>query len=327
MKMSAKLLVILFCVAFTLQNSHAQTNWNGYVQFRFNATDASTAGFSVRRAKAWLNGEVPGAEKLYYKVMGIFKYNGSGSFGLLDVYGEYRFGNGFVRFGQQIPEFSLQRFQPDWRIPVVERAKVIDALIPAAESSARDIGVQFNWQPIPSKLNLYLGVFNGNGANVNNKKTFKLLYTFRSTYQIDFDKNSKLNFGFSLAYRKANKFELKKIFGKNRLFTGKDLRYGFETILTISKLIIQGEFIEAKLENEKANGFYVLSRLNISGRDQLVVGYEDYNDINSSTSDREWITAGYNRLLNEHKLKVMLAARAQLQGDYELISQIQLFFN
>ena len=41
-----------------------------------------------------------------------------------------------------MPDFSLQRKQPDYAIPLDERADVVNALVPGAETMARDIGLE-----------------------------------------------------------------------------------------------------------------------------------------------------------------------------------------
>ncbi|NOX19308.1 MAG: hypothetical protein GXO87_13635, partial [Chlorobi bacterium] len=142
------LLLFLSAIILFAQNNKTTFEWNGYGQFRLYKINNDYQGFTVRRVKLWVKGSVPNASAFGYKVMGIFKYNKTGYFGLLDAYGDFKFSNGYLRFGQQIPEFSLQREQPDWKIPVMERAEVINRMIPAAQSSARDIGLQVHWSPV-----------------------------------------------------------------------------------------------------------------------------------------------------------------------------------
>ncbi len=321
-------IVILLLTGLTFAQKLNKTfEWNGYGQFRLYKINNDVQGFSVRRAKLWVKGNVPNANSFSYKVMGIFKYNKTGYLGLLDAYGEYDFGKSYLRFGQQIPEFSLQRMQPDWKIPVVERVTVIDALIPAAQSSARDIGLQVHVKPVKNIWQIAAGVFNGNGANLKNHNSSNFLYTVRSTVKINFAKNYSWHLGGSVMYRKANQDEFSSVFGKNKLFTGDDFRFGIESLLKFNKIEIQAEYIEAHLGNEKAYGYYAYANYNISDKDQLIINTERLVDLDKATNDDMWLDIGYNHLFANNDVKLMISGGTQFNDNYKLTTQIQLFFN
>jgi hypothetical protein len=324
-----KILTLILCVS-SIIFAQTETNnfeWNGYAQFRLYKISDNYQGFMIRRAKLWVKGNVPNESSFRYKVMGIFKYNKTGYFGLLDVYGEFLFSNGHLRFGQQIPEFSLQREQPDWKIPVVERAAVINRLIPAAQTSARDIGLQASWEPINSVLRIAGGVFNGEGSNIKTHGSANFLYTLRSTVRINIVQNYSLSLGSSIMFRKADNADFSLIFGKENLFTGNDFRYGFETLLKLNHVEVQAEYIGADFSGQKAFGYYVYVNLNFSEKDQAVVSAEKLVDLNNETNDDLWIIAGYNHLFFGHKVKLMASGGTQFKDNYTLTAQLQLFFN
>lgn len=309
------------------QNNKQKFEWNGYGQFRLYKINNDSQGFMIRRAKLWVKGKVPNKDSFSYKVMGIFKYNKNGYFGLLDAYGEYSFKTGYLRFGQQIPEFSLQRLQPDWKIPVVERTSVIDRMIPAAQSSARDIGIQAHLNLLSRNWQIAAGIFNGNGANIKNHRSSNFLYNVRSTYKLNIGDNYYWHIGASVMYRKTDQSDFSLIFGSNNLYTGDDFRYGIETHLKFNKLEIQAEYINADFNEQNAHGFYAYANYNITNKDQLVLQTEQLIDLNKNTNDDPWLNVGYNHLFSEHDLKLMVSGGTQFNDNYSLTTQLQIFFN
>jgi phosphate-selective porin len=322
-------ILLLISTLNLAQNADHKIEWNGYGQFRIYKLNNLSEGFMIRRTKLWVKGSVPKIDIMYYKVMGIFTYNRSGFFGLLDAYGEYRLGDGYLRFGQQIPEFSLQREQPDWKIPRVERASVINRLIPAAQSFARDIGVQIHLQPVKNVWQIAAGVFNGDGANLKKHDSANFLYSARSTAKINFAKNYSLHIGGSVSYRYALDQDFFLIFGRDNLFTGDDFRYGIESLLKLDKLELQAEYLEAHLGNKKAYGYYAYLNYNFSKKDQAIISFEQLSDLNENTDDSPWLIAGYNHLFASHKIKLMVSGGKQFNdnNNFSLTTQLQIFFN
>ena len=328
MKITRILFILFFVSALTFAQKNKNTfDWNGYAQFRLYKTNNSVQGFRIRRAKLWVKGKVPKADSFTYKVMGIFKYNKTGYFSLLDVFGNYNFSTGYLRFGQQIPEFSLQREQPDWKIPVVERASIINKLIPAAQSNARDIGVQVHLNFLDNNFQIATGIFNGNGANLKKHSSANFLYSLRSFYKIKFSKNYWWHIGTSLMYRKANNTNFSLIFGKDNLYSGDDFRFGFESLLKLNNLEIQAEYIKADFNGSVSYGYYVLANYIISTNDQVVISSDQLIDLNKNTDDAPWLNIGYNHLFTEHKLKLMINGGTQFNDNFSLTAQMQLFFN
>ncbi len=302
-------------------------NWNGYTQIRFYKKNNDSQGFIIRRAKLWVKGNVGSLNELSYKVMGIFKYNKTGYFGLLDVYATYNFGFGYVRLGQQIPEFSLQRLQPDWKIPVIERAESVNKLIPAAQTSARDIGIQTHLAFSNKRINVAAGVFNGNGANLKNHNSADFLYNLRSFFVFNITDKTYLHLGASAMYRKVKNADFSTILGKGTIYTGKDFRYGIETLLKLDKVQIQAEYLKAIFGDYKVDGYYALISFNATPKDQFVISTEILNDLNTNMQDYQWLKVGYNRLFESHKLKLMVHGGTQFHNEFYFITQLQYFFN
>ncbi len=166
LKFKVHLIIITLIAAFQF-NLFAQEkiNWNGYLQFRFSDDYYNQAGFSIRRAKLWLNGSLPTANNNWsYKLQANFFQQSKYQFLLQDVYVKYSTGFFEAAIGQFVTDFSLQRKQSDYLIPLVERAAVINALVPASETMARDIGVEAKLI-LNNNGSFSLGFFNGNGAN------------------------------------------------------------------------------------------------------------------------------------------------------------------
>ncbi len=309
------------------QNPVYSFEWNGYGQFRFYKSSNRTQGFMVRRTKIWLKGNLPYTNNFSYKVMGIFTYNHTGYFGLLDFYGDYNFNSGYLRFGQQIPEFSLQRLQPDWKIPVIERSEVINKLIPAAESMARDLGLQMHLNLINNIWYVTVGIFNGNGANLKKHNSAHFLYTLRSGFNSDVSKKFRFQLGTSIMYRYDDNYILSVKSGNDGIYTGNDFRFGFDARIILYDFEIQAEYIRANFNGITAHGYYAYVNFNFTPKDQFVLLTEQLIDLNNSTDDKPWLKTMYNHLFAKHKLKLMISGGTQFNNNYSASIQLQLFFH
>jgi phosphate-selective porin len=310
--------------------SQAKVEWGGYLQTRFFDDFRSNTGFSIRRAKLWLDGPVPVGDNLHFRMQGIFRYQTSGTFMLQDVYGEYRMPFGFVRAGQFVPDFALERQQGDAFIPLIERAAVINALIPSGDTYARDIGAEFVLEPKETGFHTSFGVYNGNGGNTKSNEDRRFLYTNRTTYDIRFTDNLSWTSGFSVAYRNKNDLSFPSILGSGKTFSGEDFRWGVETHLKSKSWEIQGEYIQADLENQKSLGYYVFGDYDLDSLNEVVLSTEKLEVTNATYSSEPWYIVGYSHFFNGHKEKVLVDARTQYLEDrtnYGATIQFQLFFN
>jgi hypothetical protein len=305
-----------------------RVDWHGYAQLRF--TDGSDiAGFAIRRAKLWIEGPVPVDTHLHVKLQGLFRPADAGAFVLQDVYAEYRWELGAARVGQMVPDFALQRQQPDYAIPLVERAAVINVLVPAATTMARDVGAQLTLGPAHGPWHASVGLFNGNGANhlANDDKRF--LGTARATYAVALPGGVQWEFGGSASYRRSAGLDLGPDLGARIPFAGTDIRWGVESRLTASQWELQGEFLHAALDTASAWGWYALAAYSITPRNEIVVSAEQLRIPNPEVAGDPWYIVGFNHYIARDNAKVMLDGRAQPAGpgtNYAAVAQLQLFF-
>jgi len=325
---------ILFISVFliglnSISFAQQKINWNGYLQYRFSDNYLNQTNFSVRRAKFWVDGLLPIHNSNWgYKLQANFLQNSKYQFELQDVLVKYKINNYEITAGQFVPNFSLQRKQPDYIIPLDERADVVNSLVPGAETMARDIGVELKLSD--NKTGSFsLGFFNGNGANiVSNEKNF--LYVNRGSLNLIDNSKSKLELGYNISYRDAHNFQFCKIFGNNFLFTGNDFRFGFEGELNFGNFELQSEYIQADLGAEKAYGYYALADYIFADENLLILSVEQYNDLNPSTIDNPWYIVGYSYLIKGNDIKISLDNKFQFTNSKtNSIStlQIQYFFN
>ena len=338
--LKADIIIIAALLLITVINysSFAQQkiNWNGYLQYRFSDNYLNQTNFSVRRAKFWAEGLMPlGNGNWGYKLQANFLQKSKYQLLLQDVLVNYKIKNFSgsntmweVTAGQFVPNFSLQRKQPDYIIPLDERADVVNALVPGAETMARDIGVELKFAD--NKIaSVSFGFFNGNGANnISDRKNF--LYVSRGSMFLLNNTKSRIELGYNLSYRNAHDLKFGKIFGNNFSFTGNDFRFGFEGELNIGNFELQSEYIQANLGIEKAHGYYVLTDLLIDSKNLLTLIIEQYNDLNPLTVDKPWYVIGYSYFLQGNDIKFSLDNKFQFAPDRTnalTTLQIQYFFN
>jgi phosphate-selective porin len=323
---------ILHLIAATLllprlSLSQQKVDWNGYLQYRFTDNYLDQTAFSVRRAKLWLNGTMPeDAHSWNYKVQAMFHQQAQFDFLLQDVFVNYKSNDFEITAGQFVPDFSLQRKQPDYVIPIVERAAVVNALVPAAETMARDIGVEAKASGNPGSISF--GFFNGNGANsLSNKRNFLLVQ--RSTVSL-LNADAIVQLGYNLSYRHATTLQCAKMLGPGIFFSGNDFRFGFEGRFVLNGIEIQSEYIEAHLGRAKASGFYALADYLITPEHRVTLSIEKLKDLNPATQDDPWYILAYSYLIKEDQIKLSLENRFQpTAGNTNVLTilQMQYFFH
>ncbi len=321
----AGLLVLSTHTAF----GQSKVNWNGYLQYRFTDNYLNQTDFSVRRAKLWLYGSVPANEGQWgYKLQAIFHQKVKFQFLLQDVFVSYKINDLEITAGQFVPYFSLQRKQPDYIIPLNERADVVNALVPGAETMARDIGIELVLEDLKTGF-LTFGFFNGNGANnVSNEKNF--LYVNHGSLLLLNNPRSKMELDYSLSYRHAHNLQFSKIFGNNFSFTGNDFRFGIGGKLNIGRFEFQSEYLEAHPGSQKAYGYYALCDYLLASKNLITLSVEQLYDLNSSTVDNPWYSLDYSYLFKGNYIKLTLDNRVQFTSaktnSYTTL-QFQYFFN
>lgn len=299
--------------------------WNAYTQLRFTSNFSDVNSFSMRRLKFWLN-STPGFNKHWgFHIQTTISSNQNEEFFLQDVQVFYRRSNLKINLGQFVPQYSLQRFQPDYKIPLTERAPVINALIPNGTLGVRDIGVEVNYTSPNKNLESWLGIFNGYGINEYRFYNSGILLTHKTMLHFF---NHNLSTGYSLMYRKADDLKLILVLPDSVSYTGIDYRYNLFARFQSEKIQIQAEYLWASLDNKIADGYYILAVLNL-GKNQLFASWNQYNDLIESTNSSPIVHLGYNYLVDSNKLKIMFDNGVQISNgnlkNYFATIQLQLF--
>lgn len=320
---------IALIIAFNLlAKAQQKIEWNGYVQYRFTDNYLNRTNFTLRRTKFWLKGNSPAGEGTWsFKVQANFLQSSEYRLQLQDAMASYSLNNFQVTAGQFVTDFSLQRKQPDYKIPLTERANVINALVPGAETMARDIGIEVKFDKNETG-SFSLGFFNGNGANnVSNNRNF--LFVNHGYIYLANKPDKKFRLGYSLSYRDASGCRFSKIFGSGISFSGKDFRFGVEEFASIGNLQLQSEYLEAHMGSRKASGYYALANYTVAAKNLVTFSVERLKDLNASTNDDPWYTIGYAYLLNGNKVKFSLDNGFQFVSNgtnFLTTIQVQYFF-
>lgn len=333
LKTAAVTMVLLLTVG-TTSTAFSQTSywphWNGYIQTRFSSDFDNSSEFTIRRAKLWVYGTVPKADFITYKIQLNYRSFKDESLMFQDAFAEFNFHSwGKVRAGRFVPDFMLQRMQPDYEIPVLERADVVNGLIHNEKQMARETGLTYFFQNDTLPLHFSLGVFNADVDKATHSKDNYLLYTSRLVYKIINHKNIQLNVGGSAAYRRLDKTTLTTIYKPDSLISGNDFRWGIEAQFHWNNLELQGEYIQADINHDIAGGYYGLANYTFSKKYQAVLLTQKYNDLNPTTNDNAWYGLGFNYLFKGNT-KLMTDFKTQQAGtktNYLGEIQLQVYFN
>ncbi|NOZ46339.1 MAG: hypothetical protein GXO79_06115 [Chlorobi bacterium] len=304
-------------------------DFNGYIQIRGISNFDDYTSFLVRRLKLWLKSEPEFSKRWSYKLQTTITSLQQQKFFLQDVEIGYKTGLLSFDIGQFVPQYSLQRFQPDYKIPAIERSKPINVLIPDGTLGVRDIGLQVNYKTKNKSFATHLGIFNGYGIKEYRFNNQGYMITHKSEYNISVKKN-KIKFGYSLQYRKAENLQLRFIFPDTIKFSGNDFRYNLFARFKSKAMELQAEFLNARLNSSNVYGYYFLSAFNIN-KNQIVLSFEDYNDLIKETADKPYYRVGYNYLVKDYKIKLSFDNYFQINDDkiknYYASIQLQIILN
>jgi hypothetical protein len=307
--------------------STSKVTWNGYAQLRFTNNFNDVNSFAMRRMKLWVKFTPEFDNHWGYKVQTTITSIQNEKFMLQDVEAFYQITHFKLNLGQFVPHYSLQRFQPDFTIPLTERAEVINALIPNGTLGARDIGIEGNYTSTTQKLQTWLGIFNGHGIKDYKLDNEGILLTQKTAFEIF---NNHLYAGYSIMFRRADQLRLSHIMPDSVIYSGNDFRYNLFTQWHSKMWNVQAEYLQANLDGKIADGWYLLANVNL-GKNQLVASWNKYNDVIESTVNDPEFHLGYNYLANGDKLKLMLDNGIIVDDDaineYFMTLQLQLFFN
>jgi len=304
-------------------------DFNGYIQIRGVSNFDDYTSFSVRRLKLWLKSKPEFSEHWSYKIQTTFSSLAQEKFFLQDVKIGYKTGLFSFDIGQFVPQYSLQRFQPDYKIAPIERARVVNALIPDGTLGVRDIGLQVNFKTKNKLFETHLGIFNGYGIKEYRFNNQGYMLAHKSKFNIPANQG-KIKIGYSLQYRYAENLQLRFIFPDSILFSGSDFRYNVFAMYESKPFEIQAEYLTANFDGQKASGYYILSAINLN-KNQIVLSYETYNDLIKETTDKPYYRLGYNYLIKKYKLELSFDNYFQLNDNkiekYFASIQLQIFLN
>lgn len=331
--MKNKIFWLTFLLFLGYLSSVAQNNlpkWNGYIQSRYANDFDEISEFSIRRAKLWIYGDVPKLDFLSYKVQMVYRSFKDQSLLLQDALVDIKLNpSGKIRVGRFVPNFMLQRMQPDYKIPVLERAFVVDGFTHNEKQIAREMGMSYIYGNDTLPLHFSIGLFNANLDKPAHTTNMNLLYTTRVFYHFFRQRDFQLNFGASFSYRKINDLTLTKIYQPDSLISGDDYRYGTELKMHYKKWALQTEYLEAQINKDKAYGWYVVTDYSLNKHYQIIVLTEKYKDLNPATNDSQWFGTGLNYYFTKNT-KFMTDFKAQKSGiSYNYLGEVQLqiFFN
>jgi len=329
---NSKYILLFFLMTGTVQSFAQNTDepkvsWNGYTQLRFSTNFNDVNTFAMRRMKLWVNSAPGFSQHWGFHVQTTISSNQDEKFFLQDVLAFYKQGQFRINMGQFIPQYSLQRFQPDFEIPLTERAGVINALIPNGTLGVRDIGVEAQYSTKEKEVQAWLGAFNGYGIKEYQLNNSGFLLTQKTTFNI---LNNHFHTGYSVMFRQADQLNIPGVLPDSVSYTGNDFRFNLFAHWHTKRFNIQAEYLQANLDGKMANGWYLLAHINY-GENQVVASWNFYNDIIESSDYLSTIHLGYNYLLNEDKLKIILDNTIQIKEgrimNYIGVIQLQIFFS
>ena len=172
------IIVLLNLISINSSFARQKVNWNGYIQTRFASDFEKFIEFAIRRAKLWIYGNVTKADFISCKIQMNYRFYKDEVLMLQDACADIRLKT-FVKIhaGRFVHDFMPQRKQPDYKIPVLEHALVINSFIHNEKQMARETGLQYLFQNDTLPLHFSLGVFNANVDNPTQSKDNFLLYT------------------------------------------------------------------------------------------------------------------------------------------------------
>lgn len=309
-------LVLLASAGLSAQSLAAQETpaWHGYTQVRYGRADPTT-GFSIRRAKLWMTGPVPGVSRVSFRVQGIFRNGAAGGLVLQDVFADVGVFRGTLRVGQFVPAFSLERSQPDYLVPLIERAAVVETVIPGARTMGREVGAQLSMASRSGAVDVAVGLFNGSGGNRVPGVDGDFLTTGRLLLSTRFGAGMHASFGGSVAWRRTHGTDVGSLHTAGSGFAGSDFRWGGDVRLGCSGWGIQAEYLHTELEDQVSRGFYVLSDLAVTPRDNVTLSVERL-DTPTTVRSEPWYVAGFSHLLgNSNPAGSASAFPTRLMGD------------
>jgi hypothetical protein len=266
------LLSLLFTSSALLAQSSPAVKLSGYLQAReVYQSDIGLTG-SINRARLAAGGNV--LEAVTWRLQGEFRTGsvgtGRASVSLQNAYVRYAPKLWAVEIGQFKTPFTRDFITSLADIETADRSTVVDSLAPK-----RDIGIMAEFTP--GRIQLWAGLFNGEGQNVTSNADSSALGVGRVAFRI----LPQL----SLAVNGARYF-------------GDSTRYGADVAYEGSRVTLKGECIGQARDGPPAAddwGWYGLAAMNLLRSIQAVAKYEEFArpGVSPDVKNRGW-TAGVN---------------------------------
>ncbi len=330
--MKRKLLFMVF--ALTMIFSYAQDkkgnffdymDINSYIQLRTTTNFKNTTNAYIKRLKAWIKSRPRYSEHWGYKIKVVIS-SSSKRFILEDAKVIYSSGIFLLELGQLSPQYSLERFQKDYNIPALDRATTINTIIPNGTIGVRDVGVQLNIVPKQKWLKTHIGIFNGYGI----KKYQFNNQGYLITHKTELMPLKNLLLGYSLSFRRAYNLAIPKVIPDTVLFTGNDFRYNFFVKYQNKDIWLQGEYLNASLNNLTAYGYYLLSAYTFK-KNQISFSYEQYHSTFDNGHSLPYYSIGYHYFIDGYKIRLSLGNKFQIDNskmkNYFTSLQFQFFIH
>lgn len=284
--------------------------WSGYLQARETwQKDAGLTG-SINRARLTASGGI--AADFTWRVQGEFRTgnvgNGKASVSLQDAYIRWKHGHLGVQAGQFKTPFSREFLVSLADVETADRATVVDSLAPK-----RDIGVMADYD-LPERLQLFAGVFNGEGINTTTNRDSTVLGVVRAVVRL----HRNVTVGANVA----------------RYF-GDSTRFGADVNFEGPRLTIRAEVVAQSrdsLGGARDRGWFLLGAYKLTDRVQVVGKVEDFQrpEFGRGQENRAW-TGALNLLLAGPAVRLTAAYIHRRVGDpgtstETLLSQLQVRF-
>lgn len=283
---------------------------SGYLQARETwQKDIGLTG-SINRARLTAAGGI--ATNFTWRIQGEFRTgnvgNGKASVSLQDAYIRWKHEDLGLQAGQFKTPFTREFVTSLPDLETADRATVVDSLAPK-----RDIGVMVDYDLHP-RLQVFAGVFNGEGANTTANRDSTVLGVARAAVRLHRD----VTIGANVA----------------RYF-GDSTRFGADANFEGSRVTIRAEVVAQardSLGGDRDRGWLLLGAYKVTERLQLVGKFEDFQrpEVGGGQDNRAW-TGAVNLLLAGSSVRLTCAYIRRRIGDpgaitETLLGQLQVRF-
>lgn len=258
--------------------------------FPFSPSPGNHSGFSVANARVQVYGELDG--KFGYQLQA----NAIKSPAVLDANVYYNFTPALtLKAGLFKSPFSGEYLTGAASIDFVNRSAAVNQLAPK-----RQIGLQLGGTFSDGLFRYKVGMFNGNGFDINENRDNNFLYVGRLESHINTGESSdnQLVMGVNVSYEQKDYYQGGSVRGR---FQGEQFLSGVDGRLTIDDFMLNGEFLYSNMTDDFGNdinpyGYYLTAGYFVHPQTQLLLRWDKFDTdySNYSENNTESIVAGLN---------------------------------